>query len=976
GVSVSAATSCSQEFSGLDSALPVGTTKYYKVNAVDADDGSVKTVYLKAVKLYSGLSVYESSDYESLKTVSDSSVNFGGSWTFDSGPDVETWTISIRSYGYYSSIESLSPLFVMPNDARLNIGDDTAINYGEIEQSSGEGWSIEETENGIMLNLDDLELETVDNDCIFATYLDLTITGSTKLTATGDYKCAVCAIGCNLKLNGNFILRSDSGISLYVSGNLTVDGGSLNTISTDINAVKTVGEITVNTGSVYAESSSDIAIFSGDIMTVNGGSVYAKTESTENDYAINAYRLTLNNGETFALGDENAKEVFICSVGSTFFYGTYPQSKVSDEDLLAALNDLAPENFDDWTSYGYYYSDSGDTLDGEMKPGDFMRYYDALLDGVKYRAVKFTAYRPYFTDYDCSADSSYQDYNDYFTDTVYWFRFEPVDWRVLDPSEGLILCESAIDSQAYNNYILMEYDDNSGIAEYYGNEGKTYYATDYAESSIREWLNDDFINTAFSASQQENIKETELNNDAYSESYSQYNSAQTNDKIFILSYAEATNTAYGFNSEALAEDPARKTAPTDYALCQGIYKDYGGNSPWRLRTPGIESDCSCMVNFDGHVYSNFTTNSTEYGICPAMRLDELKSDPTGAELGLREGDFIYTVSNGKATIIGYTAEDTEENNVITVPATLGGYPVAAIQGHVFKGRYYLSNLAIEGDIESIGPSAFECCSNLREVIFEGDVGSIGDSAFKDCDILDTVIFKGGLEAIGENAFYRCPLYFCFSIPDGVETIGKNAFNGSGLKEVYIPASVKTIAEGAFNTPRLTDVYYGSDAEDWNAINISETNNDPLFDAAMHFNISFFHETKELDVSSSPANATAADKVTLYIYADGDQTGNPLTVFIYDAAGNVLFRNEAVAFERYLSNFNISIASWELDLLDPGYYTAFAEYYENSDGKIYRYTGECSFSVKGIGLTCSDITYGETAEISAKLLPDAQGTVTF
>ena len=642
GVSVSAGTSCSQEFSGLDSAQPLGITKYYKVNAVDADNGSVKTVYLKAVKLNSGLSVYESSDYESLKTVSVYSVNFEGSWTYDSGPNVEIWTISIRSYGYYSSIESLSPLFVMPNDARLNIGDDTAIYYGEIEQSSGEGWSIEETENGIMLNLDDLELETVDNDCVIANDLDLTITGSAKLTATGDYECAVCAIGCNLKLNGNFILRSDSGISLYVSGNLTVDGGSLNTISTDINAVKTVGKITVNTGSVYAESSSDNAIFSGDIMTVNGGSVYAKTESTENDYAINAYRLTLNNGETFALGDENAKEVFICSAGSTFFYGTYPQSKVTDETTLTALNDLAPENFDDWTSYGYY-SGTGTIDDGQMTPGDFMRYYDAVLDGVKYRAVKFTAYHPYRTYYACSADHSCQDDNGYNTNTVYWFKFEPIEWRVLDPNEGLILCESAIDSQAYNNYIISNGTDGYEMTAFWGDSAQTYYANNYAESSIRQWLNDDFINTAFSASQQENILITALNNDAYPESYSQYNSAQTNDKVFLLSYAEATNPAYGFDAETSNADTARRIQGSDYARCQGLYvyssssSEYNGNSYWRLRSPGSTSYSSCYVGYGGHVYHYDSTYDTDYGVVPALKLQNLKSDPTGAPLTIDPG---------------------------------------------------------------------------------------------------------------------------------------------------------------------------------------------------------------------------------------------------------------------------------------------------------------------------------------------------
>ena len=534
--------------------------------------------------------------------------------------------------------------------AKLRIGDDTAIFNGEIKKTSGTGWTYEgDTDSGKLI-LDNLDLTYGGgNNCISAEYLDLTITGSAKLTATGTVSSAIYIYEGNLTLNGDFTLRAQcyTGSALGVGGSLTVEGGSLSVINTASDAISV-----------------------RDAMTVNGGSVYAKTESSS-DIAIPS-GITLNNGEAFALGDEDAKEVLIkvpgqppYITGDIIEYGTYPQSKVEDATLLASLNNLAPENFDDWTSYGYYYTESGTSTYGKMQPGDFMRYFDAVLDGVKYRAVFFTDYRPANTNCTYPTDYSLQTKNGYNTNTVYWFRFDPIEWRVLDPDEGFIVCNSVVDSQAYNNYIL-ESDD-----EYYGSADKSYYANNYEKSSIRAWLNDDFINTAFSTSQQENIEETALNNDAYPESCSHYNSASTNDKVFLLSYAEATNSAYGFNSSASNYDTARWLRGSEYAKCQGLYvyilngSGYEVNSFWHLRSPGDYSYDSCAVSNGGKVNNLIGTYSTDCGICPAMRLNELKSDPTGVPVdtvveipeGIEES-YTDTEYTGVESADGYTLSGT------------------------------------------------------------------------------------------------------------------------------------------------------------------------------------------------------------------------------------------------------------------------------------------------------------------------------
>lgn len=264
-------------------------------------------------------------------------------------------------------------------------------------------------------------------------------------------------------------------------------------------------------------------------------------------------------------------------VGDIVEFGSYPQSKVTDSSLVSALNKASKK----WVSYGYY---SGDGSDGSMKPGDWMEYADFTYNGTKYRAVTFSQYRPWYTSYKSSFDCTYQDNNGYTPNDIYYFKYEPLKWRVLDPSTGLVLCESIIDSQAYSNTIYSYGNDPYYNQSAYWNDAEhTHYANDYATSSIRAWLNDDFYNTAFSSSQKASILTSELENKAYSISYSEYDSASTIDKVFLLSYSEAQNTSYGFTNNTYSTD-IRGSMGTDYAKAQGLWIAHNKCSNWRLRS--------------------------------------------------------------------------------------------------------------------------------------------------------------------------------------------------------------------------------------------------------------------------------------------------------------------------------------------------------------------------------------------------------
>ncbi len=296
------------------------------------------------------------------------------------------------------------------------------------------------------------------------------------------------------------------------------------------------------------------------------------------------------------------------SVGDTIYFGTYPQTDVTSS-MGSKLNGLSGT----WISYNYY-TGSGDADDGQMNPSNYMRYKDVVYNGDKYRAVTFDQYRPVFTGYTSSANNSEQDENGYTPNNIYWFKYEPIRWRVLDPSAGLIIAETIIDSQAFNNYELYV----DAESKQYGNKSKDYYSNNYEHSSIRQWLNADFYNSAFSNTQKALIQTPSRENKAYSTSYSECNSNNTSDKITLLSYAEANSTKY-FSSN---ED--RKALGSDYAKCQGL-RIINGYSIWRLRSAGSAYYRACYVNFGGGVGETSAVCYTFEGIRPALNLN-LNSD--------------------------------------------------------------------------------------------------------------------------------------------------------------------------------------------------------------------------------------------------------------------------------------------------------------------------------------------------------------
>jgi hypothetical protein len=282
-------------------------------------------------------------------------------------------------------------------------------------------------------------------------------------------------------------------------------------------------------------------------------------------------------------------------------FGMYPQSEVTDDSLISTLTTSAGTlpstgNNQSWTDYGYYISGA---------VSSFMWYIDLINESNEYRGVYFTSYRPIDTNDTSSAANSNQDNKGYTTNSVYWFRFEPITWRVLDVQSGnaFLLADLVLDSQDY----YYSYD-NRTINE------ATIYPNNYEYSHIRSWLNDNFYNTAFTIEEKARIQTTTVDNSAAStgSSYNPNACSDTSDKVFLLSYLDVTNAAYGFNTSS-----SRELLTSAYSKAQGVVTDTSTYSEWWLRSP--RGDDAIMVKYiyelgEGSTYVRLTI----LGVVPAL----------------------------------------------------------------------------------------------------------------------------------------------------------------------------------------------------------------------------------------------------------------------------------------------------------------------------------------------------------------------
>lgn len=169
---------------------------------------------------------------------------------------------------------------------------------------------------------------------------------------------------------------------------------------------------------------------------------------------------------------------------------------------------------------------------------------------------------------------------------------EDVEWLVLEVKDGkaLVVSKYALDCKQYNT-------SNTDVT--------------WETCTLRKWLNNDFINAAFSSYEKAMIPTVTVSADKNSTNPGN----ATQDQVFLLSITEA-NKYFG-------SDSARQCKPTDYAFANGAYvNSVNGNCGWWLRSPGVtqySAHSAAYVHNSGGVYeSGCDVNIGTSAVRPAM----------------------------------------------------------------------------------------------------------------------------------------------------------------------------------------------------------------------------------------------------------------------------------------------------------------------------------------------------------------------
>jgi uncharacterized repeat protein (TIGR02543 family) len=305
---------------------------------------------------------------------------------------------------------------------------------------------------------------------------------------------------------------------------------------------------------------------------------------------------------TFAMpeADVNLSADFLKALGSSFTLGKYPQTVVEDSDLITELTWMAS----DIDSDGY----------------------------LEYRNAEYkeSTGAPHNSDYKSVSGNV-----TFVKGTTYYFKVEPIQWRVLSgkgTKTGLVMSEKILADSAY-------YTSTSNRTV----SGSTVYANNYQYSTLRAMLNGydgsaysvgnfagkGFLDVAFTEAEKAHIMTTTVDNSvATTESSSNsYACANTDDRIFALSYQDLINTSYGFNSSYSAYDTARRGALTDYARATGAYMStntsYYGNGYWWSRSPSAEYFRTVWdVSYEGSLYYDYYhASSALSGVRPSFTVN-------------------------------------------------------------------------------------------------------------------------------------------------------------------------------------------------------------------------------------------------------------------------------------------------------------------------------------------------------------------
>lgn len=174
---------------------------------------------------------------------------------------------------------------------------------------------------------------------------------------------------------------------------------------------------------------------------------------------------------------------------------------------------------------------------------------------------------------------------------------EDIEWLVLakENNKILVVSDKALDCKPYNqsrDYVTWE------------------------TCSLRNWLNNDFINAAFTAEERAMIPTVTVSADM-NPKYNTNPGNATKDRVFLLSIVET--------EKYFTSDEARKCVPTEYAISNGAYTSdsytKGGKVTclWWLRSPGdYQNNAAYVIDVGSVGRGGLNVDRGNYSVRPAL----------------------------------------------------------------------------------------------------------------------------------------------------------------------------------------------------------------------------------------------------------------------------------------------------------------------------------------------------------------------
>ncbi len=310
--------------------------------------------------------------------------------------------------------------------------------------------------------------------------------------------------------------------------------------------------------------------------------------------------------------------------------------------------------------------------------------------------------------------------------------------------------------------------------------------------------------------------------------------------------SSAFNSCYGLKSVTIGNSVA-SVGSSAFLYCSGLTSITIPNSVTSIGEQAFDY-CQNLKEVINLSNLDIVSGEESHGKV-ALNADEVITVPGG----YREGDYIFTETDGVYALAKYLGTDT--NWVLPESCNGNNYVIPA---NFFNGNSEITSITIPAAVTAIGEDAFADCSALTEVhindlaawcnidfangsanptnvahnlylngelitelVIPSNVTEIKNHTFRGCSAITNVTMHDGVTALGQYAFNTCTSLTSaklsggitvvprglFSgctnlneviIPDGVETIEYSSFYGCVLTSITIPATITNIADGAFN----------------------------------------------------------------------------------------------------------------------------------------------------------------------------------